>query len=810
MRKIRMITVCLLILLTVKSAAQDDITVKEVESIRYKSEILVVRELKGLLNNINTNTDIKEVSDMINNSHSGSRNRIFLNSKIIVEDDINPNFHSAANTRDIDIDKYLRDFDLLYKKGDMPSVVFNDIKISNLKKKDAYYVNVYYTSFFRNPNKTNDTAYTINNRMAEMRFKKENNTWTPYIARLGFFNPSDTINDVLNNVTFKTTSDLPLQLQSADSITAAQARKSIDEEIKENARRQLIEEDRVQTQAFSGLINQGDAALARNDFPEALKLYKEARELRPYDPLPQSKISNANRERERATISSDQLFSDFIKKAQLAEKKREYENSAILYNKAIEQKPAERSKYEQNIAIVTNKFRVISEQEEKYKAGLYKEALSSYNAVIKKDKTNSDYFLGRAKCYDKLGEYKKALSDYNQAYELDRFNLEAIEKRADLYKRNNEPFKALTDYKTYLTISKENLRVYEEMSDLRIKINNNIEEAIRDLNDGLAFDPRAAQLYLKKGLLLVQKNDIRNADLNFSTVIKLDSNHAFAYYNRGKCKLHFNNIPNAALDFQSAREKGLDSVYIKKIETYAEPLFERAAAKFSANIKDSAITLIDFAISVNPYKSTYRFTRGNYYFSLKNYNEAIKSYDDALNLDNKYTDAYYNRGTAYYNLNNYTASIENLKSVLKLNPQYFLAQKGLGDAYYALQDYNSSGNYYANSLQTINSLKSATDPATMAEIFNSMGKSYFNVTDYERAMTAFKSAVRKNPNLAEAYFNKGLTYYKTGALSDAIADMSKAVSIENNHFHWNYYLAKAQQDKKDYTSAVAAYTRCIA
>ncbi len=78
------------------------------------------------------------------------------------------------------------------------------------------------------------------------------------------------------------------------------------------------------------------------------------------------------------------------------------------------------------------------------------------------------------------------MKDYSQAYQLDVNNLDAIEHRADLYKRTNDPYKSLTDYKTYLTISNENAKIYEQMAELRLMINkNNLDEAIKDLSDGL-------------------------------------------------------------------------------------------------------------------------------------------------------------------------------------------------------------------------------------------------------------------------------------------------------------------------------------
>ena len=97
----------------------------------------------------------------------------------------------------------------------------------------------------------------------------------------------------------------------------------------------------------------------------------------------------------------------------------------------------------------------------------------------------------------------------------------------------------------------------------------------------------------------------------------------------------------------------------------------------------------------------------------------------------------------------------------------------------------------------------------MANIYNLLGETYYNAGNYEKALAAFKSSLKKNNNLALAYYNRGLTYYKTDNLSDAIDDLSKAVSLTNNQGDWYYSLASAYRDKKEYLKAVENYYSCI-
>lgn len=791
--------------------AQDAITIQDAEEIRFKSENIVKRELKDLLNNLSNSTvELKETQEMILNSYSGSRNRIFLSSKVLVEDDINPNFHSSINSQDMEIDKYLKDFDILYKKSDGPSVIINIAKVSNVKKSGSLYVKVYYTSFFRNPNTTTDTAYTLNNRIAEISIQRENNKWVPYIARIGFYAAADTVNDFSNDLVLAQLKNSGSETGIQDSSSAARRQILFENELKETERKRLIEEDRIQTQAFNDLIAQGDKALDANDFTKALDYYKQAKEARPYDPLPSGKINNANKARERATITSDQLFQQYINQAMLQEKKREYEQAIISYNKALAQKPDESPKYDAHIRELTAKFRDLAELEEKYKAGLYKDAIKQYDGLIKKNKTISDYFLGRGKCYDKTGDSKNALKDYSQAYDLDVNNLDAIEHRADLYKRLNDPYKSLTDYKTYLTISNENATIYVQMADLRLMINsNNVDEAIKDLSDGLLVNPKAFELYLKRGQLYVRKNDCKKAGDDFTSAVQLDSNYAEGYFLRGKCELSMNHIDNAAYDFEFARRKGLDAAGKMEITQLASGYYQRSAEKFNNGSKDSALFLINQAITLDPDNSAYRYSQGEYFYAKSAYPEAIRSFTEAIRIKSSYPEALYRRGVCYELVGSYKAALDDFKATLAIAPQQIPAQKGLGDAYMGLQDYTNAATAYENCLQTINASKVNTDAVLTAEVYNGAGKSWMNLNNFDKAVPYFKTALKKNGSIAEVYYNLGYTYFKTNEPAEAITNISKAVSMDSKHAGWYYFLGKSYIAKNQFQNGANAFSDCI-
>jgi hypothetical protein len=104
-------------------AAQDSLSVRDASEIRYKAERMVKTELNELLNSLsNSSYQTQEVAESIHSSYTESRNRIFRDSLVVVEPDVNPAVVNSGQAGDESLGKYLRDIDLFYKKSDSPTV----------------------------------------------------------------------------------------------------------------------------------------------------------------------------------------------------------------------------------------------------------------------------------------------------------------------------------------------------------------------------------------------------------------------------------------------------------------------------------------------------------------------------------------------------------------------------------------------------------------------------------------------------------------------------------------------------------------
>jgi tetratricopeptide (TPR) repeat protein len=151
------------------------------------------------------------------------------------------------------------------------------------------------------------------------------------------------------------------------------------------------------------------------------------------------------------TLDSADKFNLYIDQARIEENKRNYQAAINLYSRAVELAPEKRDFYEPRIKELNASFRILTDLEGKYNAGDYKGAIKGYTELLKKPElnsgySNSDYYLGRAKCFDKMGQltksyneqveyYNEALHDYVKSYDYDHDNVETIRCRADLNRR---------------------------------------------------------------------------------------------------------------------------------------------------------------------------------------------------------------------------------------------------------------------------------------------------------------------------------------------------------------------------------------
>jgi tetratricopeptide (TPR) repeat protein len=311
-----------------QSSHSQDITDKESQLIIKKSKEIVL-EYNQLLNLlISPDIDEETIKELIVNSYQkGDGNQIFFSNNVIFEDDINPNHFEYKTANDVTLEKYLQNIDLFLDKSNDTTIVFSDIRTSNVKLGEYLYVKVFFKSFFKGKNKSVKKPYRMTERVAEIRAEFVNSKWKLYIMRVSFVTPDDLANPYKNDVDIVETAKIGAKKMDVATI------------LKEKEKRKAMEEERKTAILFQKSMNTGDSSVKVRNYAFAIKAYQKAKEISPNESVVvDEKIQNTQllQDGGRAALAKKKADEEAIaqRKQQLLEEQQKANNV-----KAISQKP---------------------------------------------------------------------------------------------------------------------------------------------------------------------------------------------------------------------------------------------------------------------------------------------------------------------------------------------------------------------------------------------------------------------------------------------------------------------------------------
>ncbi|HXF14071.1 MAG TPA: tetratricopeptide repeat protein, partial [Terriglobales bacterium] len=103
-------------------------------------------------------------------------------------------------------------------------------------------------------------------------------------------------------------------------------------------------------------------------------------------------------------------------------------------------------------------------------------------------------------------------------------------------------------------------------------------------------------------------------------------------------------------------------------------------------------------------------------------------------------------------------------------------------------------------------LQNTSDPKTRAVEFSNIGSAYMDIKDFDHAQQNFEKALRADPNNVPALMGTGIVAQKRGALMVAIAQYTKAVSINPTDLGYAL-LARALRQSGRSSDANTAYAQ---
>lgn len=185
----------------------------------------------------------------------------------------------------------------------------------------------------------------------------------------------------------------------------------------------------------------------------------------------------------------------------------------------------------------------------------------------------------------------------------------------------------------------------------------------------------------------------------------------------------------------------------------------------------------------------------------------------------------------------YWASSYDLWShTLSVNPQNFIAEDNLGDSLLALGKPDQAFAHFQRAAeimprdpwshanmgaylqqhgrlreaieQYVVTLNISVDPPMRALVFTNLGTAFRDVGDYADARASYDQALAIAPNLASAYFARGLLLEKQNQIEAAVNDFSKAVQIQPTAQAY-FQLGKALAEAHRRDEALAAFDQAL-
>ena len=223
---------------------------------------------------------------------------------------------------------------------------------------------------------------------------------------------------------------------------------------------------------------------------------------------------------------------------------------------------------------------------------------------------------------------------------------------------------------------------------------------------------------------------------------------------------------------------GLASIYLG-LSNYSEDQVERKQYYEDAGKAYEQAAKIDY---LNP---LFQMSLAYYYHRIGRVSEAYALYQKCVELDDWFVEAYYNMAEMDLSAGNIDKAIENFEKIATADVQCYAPSnktyknwvKGgnykhyrekLGEIYLSQNKFDLAIKYFEWALEN-----NKEDP----KLWRSLGVSYHQARQLERAIYAYKQAISIDPELYDIYKYLGYVYYNVGLLNGSVENLKKYLKV---------------------------------
>lgn len=265
---------------------------------------------------------------------------------------------------------------------------------------------------------------------------------------------------------------------------------------------------------------------------------------------------------------------------------------------------------------------------------------------------------------------------------------------------------------------------------------------------------------LKSAFGLIEKGDVKAAQILIDKVVKADPRNAEAYHIRSLSFIK-------AGDLKKAIDASTTAISLNK--NYIDAYLSRALAR-TLSCPKSRDVLADYskALSLDPSNPKIYFARGITYLGLSQKKEAIDDFTKSMTLDKGLTaKALACRGEVYSFFNEFDKALSDLNLSIKTDP------------------------------------KEAKTYALRSQAYCHMKR------DYEKALVDANKALSIDPTLPDAYCYRGISEMRLGFFDKGLTDLNKSIDLNNKNTEAFYERAACFQNQAKLNEAIKDYSRVL-
>ena len=465
------------------------------------------------------------------------------------------------------------------------------------------------------------------------------------------------------------------------------------------------------------------------------------------------------------------------------------------------------------------------------------DAVSDLNKAVYYDLFNVEALVRRGIIRMEQEQYHDALLDFNTALKMDGDNPIIFFNRGTVYLNLGDTISALKDYERVNNLDERNALTYFNRAIIYAQQKEN-DIAMALFDKVVEINPKNIYGYFNRGILFYQMDDLDNAESNFSKVIELFPDYVDAWVNRSIVRYEKGDTKGAEADRFKSKEimelinsdKNIDSlynVYSKSIDYDKIIAFDSDFTNGDKGGKLAQFSSFDikpfdnFIIGVDEFDSKEKNNKEKRQFvdatlSQVNENKQLDGlrlvYMSKTSFDENYQSLLndsiiesvedvnlkiFLSALLNYEIHNFQHA-ENDFNLLINNDIYNVyanlniasIQKDKAELILAKQNYNDPVSINAKKItekrsvdnpqkpdyqEALNTLtKLANKNKTNPFVWCNLGNVHLQMQEFHKAIDDYSLAIKYEKNLAEAYYNRGLTLLFLGEKELANSDLSKA------------------------------------